>query len=204
MSVPIAVTERTNENFLFDAGLVVRNYDKTKTLAAQEENWIGATSGGCSFTAKPNIIAPKIDGIPDTSPVKGAERIAGWEASIKANHCEISRNLLIDLLPGSSYSVEDGYDSITPGQMDASDYVGNIAVVVTHSSAGAGAAPEGAVFILYNARGSDTGVSLDFKPNENSVLPAEFVACYDGENMDDPIWEILMPQATDAVSYISA
>lgn len=199
MGVPAPVTDRTYENFIFDAGVLVRNYDAAQTLAAQENNWIGATSGGGSFMAKAMIISPKIDGIPDTSSVKGADRISGWSASIKANFIEISRDLITDMLPGTSFTDDGDYDTIVPGDIALADYMDSLALVVTHSANPATSAPEGAVFIIKNARGNGE-FNADFKFNDNTVVAAEFVATYDGSAMTDPIWEILMPRATHAVS----
>lgn len=195
MGAPSGITTKTVTHRMFDAGLMIRNYDPTKTAAQQSNNWMGALSGGCSFSVKEEIYTPKIDGA--VAPVKGTERIVGREAKLSGNHIEIGRDVITDMLPGASFTDEGAYAKIVPGAIGAADYLTNIAVLVTHSSDPT--LPEGAVCLIKNARGTGE-LSLDFKFGEDSVLPSEFVACQDPATMSESIWEILLPEVAGDVS----
>lgn len=184
------ITDRTVKSIVFDSGVVIKNYDPTKTLATQSTNIVGALSGGCLFTVKEEIYTPAIDGA--VAGVKGTERVVGRDARLKGTFIEITKDLLLDKLPGSSATDDLTYWTITPGDIADEDYVGNIAVMVSHSLNPA-AAPEGAVFMLMNARGTGE-LSGDFKWKADATMDAEFVACQDPAAMDTPIWKILLPK----------
>ncbi len=195
MSVPSGITTKTVTHRVFDAGLLIRNYDPAQTATAQQSNWMGALSGGCAFNVKEDIYTPKIDGA--IAPVKQTERIVGREAKLSANHIEIGRDVITDMLPGASFTDEGAYHKIIPGAIGAADYLTNIAVLVTHSSDPT--LPEGAVCILYNARGTGE-LKMDFKFGEDATLPSEFVACQDPATMSETIWSILLPEVSGDVS----
>lgn len=195
MGVPIPVTADTYKSIMFGSGLLIANYDPTASVASQEANWFGALSGGCGFEVTRKIQTPKIDGIPEESPVKGAERIIGEAAKITANQIQIDADVLVRLLPGATQQNLGEYTRIRPGQMDDSDYLGNLAVMIESAARDADSTlyPEGTVFVIFNARGSGAA-KFDFKNLDNPVLPVEFIASYDGANMTAPIWEILVPK----------
>ena len=189
--VPANVAATTYQHLLFDQGLLIANYDVTKTPLAQQSNWVGATSGGCEFTATANIYEPKIDGIANA--LAGTEYVYGWVAEVTAHMAEFSKDFFMRALPGATTTTKSGYDQIDVyhGVLDLSAYV-NIALVVTVSG-NTGTVPGGTVFMLDNAI-TDGQFKADFKFAKNSVADLHLHTTYAPSSPHTPPFRILYPQ----------
>lgn len=77
-------TENTPQRLQLNAGVLLKNYTKGGTIAA--EDIITATRGGGSFSATPTIHNVAVDGVPTN--VKGLERVDEWVVELTTTAIE--------------------------------------------------------------------------------------------------------------------
>lgn len=75
------LTERTIESLQLNAGVFLKTYNKGVTI--DEDDIIGATRGGGSFSAVPTIHQVAVDGAPTY--VKGLERVDDWVVTLSVS-----------------------------------------------------------------------------------------------------------------------
>ena len=86
MPLKTGLTERTIVNLQLNAGVLVTSYTKGEDIA--EEDIIGATRGGGSFTAVPTVHQAAVDGAPTYT--KGLERVDDWVITLNATMVELN------------------------------------------------------------------------------------------------------------------
>lgn len=86
MPLKTGLTERTIVNLQLNAGVLLTKY--TKGTDIEEDDIIGATRGGGSFTAVPTIHQAAVDGAPTYT--KGLERVDDWVITLNATMVEVS------------------------------------------------------------------------------------------------------------------
>lgn len=182
------ITCDTYKHIVIDSGAVYKNY------GLANEELLGATTGGNTFTVEREYFESEVDGA--RGKVKGAKRIINVSASITANFIEIQSNLLLKALPGSvsaDYPVAPAtatHDSITAAlAIEDSSYWDNIAIV--GEVTGNDASP--LVLILTNAI-ADGGFELGLTDKADAVLAVTFSATFDPCSLDDEPWEIRNPK----------
>ena len=109
-------TEKTTKHMLLDAGAFFINYDMatdTFESAKTEGKLLGATRGGGSFSAIPEIRHIEADGIKGKT--KGLTVIESWEVTMGATVIEVSPDVIQKALvsANNTLDVETGYDKIT-------------------------------------------------------------------------------------------
>lgn len=86
MPLKTGLTERTIVNLQLNAGVLLTSYTKGEDIA--EEDIIGATRGGGSFTAVPTVHQAAVDGAPTYT--KGLERVDDWVITLNATMLEVN------------------------------------------------------------------------------------------------------------------
>lgn len=86
MALKTGLTDRTIVNLQLNAGVLLTTY--TKGTDIDENDIIGATRGGGSFTAVPTVHQAAVDGAPTYT--KGLERVDDWVITLNATMVEVS------------------------------------------------------------------------------------------------------------------
>ena len=175
----------TGKKLLLDAGAIYKNFDKTLMTGTL----VGATSGGNTFTAKPNMRRIAIDGV-KSEDVKGLTVIDSWSVSLATNLLEFTKDTIVMALGSASVTAQGtDYESIKGNNYIAdSDYLQNIAYVGKISGS---AKP--VIIIIYNAMNKE-GMSVNMKDADEGKLPVTFTGNLDSANLDAPPFEILYPK----------
>ena len=108
MALKTGLTDRTIKNLQLNAGVLLSSY--TKSGEIDEENIIGATRGGGSFNAVPEIHQASVDGAPTYT--KGLERCDGWNVNLSFTMVEFTAPAIIRALGvGASSRVVETTDT---------------------------------------------------------------------------------------------
>ncbi|MGL5646704.1 MAG: hypothetical protein ACRDDY_02540 [Clostridium sp.] len=130
-------TDKTAQNLQLDAGILAKNLTDPKSFAGTltAEQIVGATSGGGSFTAKPELrnIFADLDGARGS--YKDGNVVDNWEIKLTATLKEMTAENFKLALGASRVTkgqVSDKYDTIE-GKMvvEASDYLNNLCWIGT-------------------------------------------------------------------------
>lgn len=186
MARTTGITEATPKHLIYGAGVVIRNFDKTKTVESQKANWMGATKGGSELTLVQELVYPEIDGA--LGKIMGTERLKQDTAKAKITFVDIDLDTLLDGLPGAvATDNADGTVSITRSRHpEAADHNTNIAVITDHAES------DGSVgFILSNPLATGD-ITLTFS-DEFSELALEWEAHYDAATPSTRPWELIIP-----------
>lgn len=178
-------TANTAKNLLLDAGAIYKNFDKSLMTGTV----IGATQGGNSFSAVPNMRNIPIDGVKSEF-VKGLTVIDDWEVTLTTNLLEVTKDtikLALGVTEEVSHDVD--YDSIKGKNYIAdTDYLENIAFVGKMSGS-----LKPVIIIVYNAL-NHAGLELSMEDKSEGKLPVTFHGHLDSVNVDNPAFEILYPK----------
>lgn len=181
----------TAKNLLLDAGAIYKNFDKT-SLSGE---LIGATQGGNSFLAQPEMRNIEIDGV-KSEYVKGLTVIDGWEVSLTANLLEVTKeSLALAIGVSEEGAATEGYESIRgKNYIVEEDYLDNVAFVGKLSGA-----DKPVIIIVENALNHE-GMELEIEDASEGVLPVTFFGHIDADNLDSAPFEILYPTGVGAYS----
>lgn len=173
------VNAATPGRMIFDAGAIYRDYGET------DEELIGATRGGATFTVERDDREIEVDGVP--GPVMGLRRTIRLTAKIEVTFVELSLQTWVDLTRGTS--VSDGtHFTITPDDaIVAGDFYTNIALVgqVGNES------DECALKLLNALTAGEWDVSTN--DDDEGELSVTFEAHFDPADIDTVPFEILWP-----------
>lgn len=118
------VTEKTATNLQLNAGVLLKNFDP-ETDTVSDEDIIGATRGGGSFSAVPTVHQATADGVPTN--YVGLDRIDEWVATLNVTLIETTPENVKRAL-GCTVKEEKGtnYTKYTCGNEinDTTDYQG--------------------------------------------------------------------------------
>lgn len=184
-------TAATAENLLLDAGAFFINFevdtdDFDSAVAAGK--LLGATRGGGSFSAVPEIRSIEVDGVHGKA--KGLQVIDEWAITLSANVLEVTReNLASALLASEIDETDEVYDVIrAKNYIDLTDYHDNITYVGKISGA-----DEPLIIQIYNAINT-TGLTLETEDRSEAVTAMEFEGHYDETELDSPPFAIYYPK----------
>lgn len=186
-------TEKTAENLLLDAGAFFIDYDieeDTFDSAVEDGKLLGATRGGGSFEAVPEIRAIEVDGVHGKA--KGLQVIDEWEIKMTANVLEVTLDGLASALTSSEIdtSTNDVYDILSAkNYIDLDDYYDNITYVGKISGA-----DDPLIIQIYNAINT-TGLTIEPEDKSEAVTELEFEGHYDEKDLDHPPFKIFYPKA---------
>lgn len=186
------ITPRTPENLLLNAGAFFKSYDITKdTPETAKAKLIGATQGGGSFSAVPNVRKIEMDGC--SGNVKGLETIDDWVVTMVANVKEVTVNNLkmaLGAADSEPTTTPANYTKITgKTDFDDTDYIDNLTWIGTLKGS-----KEPVMIVIKNAL-SLNGLNLTVADKGEAVIPITLTGHYDPENMDDIPFEIHYPTA---------
>lgn len=178
----------TAKNLLLDAGAVYKNFDADLLIG----DLIGATQGGNSFSAEPNMRNIEIDGVKSEF-VKGLTVIDGWEISLTTNLLEITKEtfeLALGVIDTTGEAAE-GYESIrAKNYIEDTDFIDNIAFVGKISGS------DKPVIVLVKNALNHGGLQLDMEDKAEGILPVTFHGHVAADDLENPPFEILYPTAT--------
>lgn len=176
---------KTAENLLLDAGAIYKNLNETTF----EGTLIGATQGGSTFAAIPNMRNIPVDGVKGED-IVGLTVVDFWKVTLSTAFLEISADTIKMALGASSIkSHDDVYDAITGKNYIADiDYFDNIAYVGKISGS---ARP--VVIIIYKALNKD-GMTLAVADSSEGKLPVVLTGNMDAGSVDAPPFKILYPK----------
>ncbi|MEN6430015.1 MAG: hypothetical protein ABFC80_04095 [Coriobacteriales bacterium] len=180
------IVEETPQRLVYGAGVAIRDYDKTATIASQASNKMGATKGGSEITIVQELVYPEIDGA--LGKIKGTARLKRDTATAKINFIDLDLDTLLDALPGA-VATDGGTGTVTITRSrhpEEADHDTNIAVVTDSAAA------DGSIgFILHDPLA--TGDLVATLADDFAVLAIEFEAHYDASTPDVRPWEIIYP-----------
>ena len=104
MPLKTGLTERTIVNLQLNAGVLLTSY--TKGVDIEEDDIIGATRGGGSFTAVPTVHQAAVDGAPTYT--KGLERVDDWVITLNATMVEVNDDAISRALGVGVVKTETG------------------------------------------------------------------------------------------------
>lgn len=181
----MSITKETVKNLLCDAGVVYLNY------GLEGERVLGATEGGNTFTIEREIREIPVDGA--RGKVKGLRRIVSENAKLTVNLKEMSAENIRLALAGAAVSDypstgEKTHDEIrSTGEIGDTDYANNVALVARLSGTN-----RPVVCVIENAL-ADGNFEIGGKDKEEAVVPVEFSAHFDPEDMSTVPWAVRYP-----------
>ena len=168
-------TNRTVTNLQLNAGVLVTSYVKGEAIT--EQQIIGATRGGGSFTAVPTIHNVAVDGVP--THVKGLERIDEWVITLNTTLVEFNKEAIkIALGGGVQSTTEVGGDTIYKCNNDiiAGDYQDIYWIGNTSNGTN--------VVIKINNALNLTGFNLTISDKGEGTYPLALVGHYDATDLN--------------------
>lgn len=194
MKVFSGFTNSTAQKLLLDAGAFFKNYDITKTYAENKAagNLLGATQGGGSFTATPEVRQTEVDGV--KGPTKGLENIDSWTVEMKCSLLENDANGMrmalgaADTAKVASGEAPQGYTKTTARPaFSLDDYYDNVAWVGSLSGSN-----DPVIIMVKNAL-STGGLSLSFADKSEAKTEITMKGHYTEDDLDTPPFEIYHP-----------
>ncbi|MCK8826408.1 hypothetical protein MWH25_01425 [Natroniella acetigena] len=184
------ISKETYKNFLIDAGAVYAFDDETDIENLTDEDILGATRDGNSFTIEQEFREMEVDGA--KGPVKGSRRIINVMVQLTANIIQMSTDNFLKALPGASAEdhpdTDATHDKISRKIGDALEYVGRLALVGTiHQT------DEPIICVLKNGL-HDDNFSIETSEDDEATLELNFTGHFDPENLDEEPWEIHYPK----------
>ena len=185
-------TTETAKSLLLDAGAFFKNfYVGTDTFesAVAAGKLLGATQGGGSFTATPEIRQIEIDGIKGVA--KGMQAIDQWAVTLSANVKEVKKSTLQTALAASKVdsTSNNTYDIISANnEIVLTDYIDNITWVGRLSGT-----VEPVIIQVYNALNT-TGLTVNAVDKSEAVLNLTFTGHYVDTDLDTPPFKIFYPK----------
>lgn len=186
------VSEDTPKNIMLGAGTLYKNF----VYSAESSKWtgtiLGATSGGNKLTITPTITDIGVDGV--LVKAKGLRQKTGETAQIETNMVEITKEYLQSTVIGQTgTSADSRFDVIESKELiDDSDYIENFAFV--------GFKTDGSpIMVIFDLAICTSGLSVEGKNNEASVVPATFECVAEletGANTNKLPYHIYVPKAS--------
>lgn len=183
-------TEATTENFLMDAGAFFVNFEvgtDTYDTAKEAGKLLGATRGGGSFSAIPELRTIEVDG---AGKAKGLIAIDSWEVKMSVNIIEFTQGIIEKTLISTNSTVDTGTlsNKITAKNViELSDYIDNITFVGTRSGS-----TDPIIIQIYNVLNIN-GLTLTTTDKGEAVVALEFEGHCDTADLDTPPFAIFYP-----------
>lgn len=184
-------TPKTSENYLMDSGAFFINFDAeldTFDSAVTAGKLLGATRGGGSFSAIPELRIIEVDGLPGKT--KGQEVIDSWEVKMSANVLEFSEGVIEKGLVSAnktSSAIPFGNKITANNTIKLTDYIDNITFVGKRSGSN-----DPIIIQIYNALNVN-GLTLTTSDKGEAVVSLEFEGHFDADNLETPPFAIYYP-----------
>lgn len=177
---------------MLGAGTLYKNFEYSTESRKWTGTILGATSGGNKLTITPTITDIEVDGV--LVKAKGLRQKTGETAQIETNMVEITKEYLQSTVIGQTgTSVDSRFDVIESKELiEDSDYIENFAFV--------GFKTDGSpIIVIFDSAICTSGLSVEGKNNEASVVPATFECVAEletGGNTNKLPYHIYVPKAS--------
>lgn len=197
-------TPSTPEHLLLDAGAFLKNFDPVKDTfeaAVTAGKLIGATAGGGSFSAVPEIRQIEVDGVKGEA--KGMKTIDAWKVALTANVKEITAEALKMTLAAAKVETEgdkvpEGYQRITArNDLALDDYCDNVVWIGRLSGS-----LKPVIIEVSNALATN-GLSITMADKSEATIPITMNGHYDAQEITDletPPFAIYYPKMDAAAA----
>ena len=198
MAILSAFTKNTAKNMQLDAGLLVRGLTDILNFngTIADEKKLGATSGGASFSATPEMrnIFEGIDGAKGN--YKDGNVIDNWEITLTATVKEMTaKNLQLAMATADIKSDDDKFDVLTPRmEVKSTDYIDNICWLGTMNGSS-----EPMIIELKNVMNTN-GISFTAEDKGSGSVELELKAHFDLSKPDEVPFNIYFPKQGRAMS----
>ena len=198
MAILSAFTKNTAKNMQLDAGLLVRGLTNILNFngTIEDEKKLGATSGGASFSATPEMrnIFEGIDGAKGN--YKDGNVIDNWEITLTATVKEMTaKNLQLAMATADIKSDDDKFDVLTPRmEVKSTDYIDNICWLGTMNGSS-----EPMIIELKNVLNTN-GISFTAEDKGSGSVELELKAHFDLSKPDEVPFKIYFPKQSAAMS----
>lgn len=199
MAILSAFTKNTAKNMQLDAGLLVRGLTDILNFSGTiaDDKKLGATSGGATFSATPEIrnIFEGIDGAKGN--YKDGNVIDNWEITLTATVKEMTaKNLQLAMATADIDNSSEGkFDVLTP-RMDikTTDYIDNICWLGTMNGS-----TEPMIIELKNVMNTN-GISFTAEDKGSGSVELELKAHFDLSKPNEVPFNIYFPKQSVAMS----
>ena len=198
MAILSAFTKNTAKNMQLDAGLLVRGLTDILNFngTIADDKKLGATSGGASFSATPEMrnIFEGIDGAKGN--YKDGNVIDNWEITLTATVKEMTaKNLQLAMATADIKSDDDKFDVLTPRmEVKSTDYIDNICWLGTMNGS-----TEPMIIELKNVLNTN-GISFTAEDKGSGSVELELKAHFDLSKPNEVPFKIYFPKQSVAMS----
>lgn len=192
MAILSAFTKNTAKNMQLDAGLLVKGLTDILNFngTIADEKKLGATSGGASFSATPEMrnIFEGIDGAKGN--YKDGNVIDNWEITLTATVKEMTaNNLKLAMATADIATGNDKFDVLTPRmEVKSTDYIDNICWLGTMNGSS-----EPMIIELKNVLNTN-GISFTAEDKGSGSVELELKAHFDLSKPDEVPFNIYFPK----------
>lgn len=192
MAILSAFTKNTAKNMQLDAGLLVRGLTDILNFngTIADDKKLGATSGGASFSATPEMrnIFEGIDGAKGN--YKDGNVIDNWEITLTATVKEMTaKNLQLAMATADINSEDDKFDVLTPRmEVKSTDYIDNICWLGTMNGS-----TEPMIIELKNVMNTN-GISFTAEDKGSGSVELELKAHFDLSKPNEVPFNIYFPK----------
>ena len=198
MAILSAFTKNTAKNMQLDAGLLVKGLTDILNFngTIADEKKLGATSGGASFSATPEMrnIFEGIDGAKGN--YKDGNVIDNWEITLTATVKEMTaNNLKLAMATADIATGNDKFDVLTPRmEVKSTDYIDNICWLGTMKGSS-----EPMIIELKNVLNTN-GISFTAEDKGSGSVELELKAHFDLSEPDEVPFNIYFPKQGRTIS----
>ena len=192
MAILSAFTKNTAKNMQLDAGLLVRGLTDILNFngTIADDKKLGATSGGATFSATPEIrnIFEGIDGAKGN--YKDGNVIDNWEITLTATVKEMTaKNLQLAMATADIKSDDDKFDVLSPRMnIKTTDYIDNICWLGTMNGSS-----EPMIIELKNVLNTN-GISFTAEDKGSGSVELELKAHFDLSKPNEVPFNIYFPK----------
>lgn len=198
MAILSAFTKDTAKNMQLDAGLLVRGLTDILNFngTIADDKKLGATSGGASFSATPEMrnIFEGIDGAKGN--YKDGNVIDNWEITLTATVKEMTaKNLQLAMATADIATGNDKFDVLTPRmEVKSTDYIDNICWLGTMNGSS-----EPMIIELKNVLNTN-GISFTAEDKGSGSVELELKAHFDLSKPNEVPFNIYFPKQGRSMS----
>ena len=186
------ITDKTPQNIMLGAGTIHKGFKYIPASNAWNfsESLLGATSGGCKVSIKPETMDIAVDGA--LVAVKGLRVKTGEKATLEVNFIEMTPDLLKMVTIGSENKSPEGltgYSEInSKARIEEGDYIKDFAYV--------GKKTDGTpVIVKFDHCICTSGLEIEGKNKEAGTFTGVFECVADLSSEADTLpWHIIYPQ----------
>lgn len=185
------VSAATPGRLILDAGTVYFNIDEDAIMTGDVADAIagatalGATRGGATFEPGRSFREIEVDGV--LGPAKGMSRRDRIEPTLTVTFVEMTKGNLTKAIAGAVSTNGPSYTRIEGGEIKATDYIENVALLATYSGT-----DDPVIVVVRNALVTE-GLSLAFEDRNEVASEVVFAGHFDLADPAREPWAIYHP-----------